>query len=294
MGKVYVLRGENEYLKEQELRRLERGDVFKVPGDEVDENFISSLFAPGMFEERTFVVMDAGNMKKDAEEKLLSALKSRISSTLVLYYREKEERSRKFEKLPGVEVRECKKIGRKKLPGWIKEYVRKNGKSIDDDAVYFLMDAIGDNIKEIADVLDRVMISVKERITLEDVKSFTSFMRENVIWEIAKVFVERHPAYFVEKAEFISSFPKPEWIIGKLTNVIYFLLRMKAYQILGKDVLELDKRKFREYVRYVDALSFEDIKRLLSLLIEMDYRIKRGMERKYAFTEFFVKAGKRR
>jgi DNA polymerase-3 subunit delta len=165
---VYYFHGDDDYLKDDEVRRLVSAAVDdatrefnfeQLRGADLDAESLGSILStpPMMADRRVVVVRDASGMKKDVRAMLDKYLKKPASDTLLILVTPSGAKidkkladaaaSMEFEPLKG-----------HRIPKWITYYVEHDLKStITDDAVTLLQEAVGTDLAQLKIELDKLL-----------------------------------------------------------------------------------------------------------------------------------------
>jgi DNA polymerase-3 subunit delta len=164
---VYYFHGDDDYVKEQEVRRLIEAAVdpatrdfnFEVlRGAEVDAETLGSIIGtpPMMADRRVVVVRDVSALKKAAREMLDKSIKTAASDLVLLLVAPagaKEDRGL-LAKTTSVEF---KPLSGSRIPGWIAYYVEHDLKStITEGAIKLLQEAVGTELSQLQIELDKL------------------------------------------------------------------------------------------------------------------------------------------
>ena len=173
--RVYLFYGEDDFLKDARTRELIATVVdpatrdFNLElrrGPELDAETLDSLLStpPLMAERRVVVVRDADKLKKDARAVLARYLEHPAADTVLILVmtagtkvdRALAERSLAVEFAP---------LTGERLPKWVRHHAEKElGRSITDDAVVLLVEAVGADLTQLAVELEKLASYTAENI----------------------------------------------------------------------------------------------------------------------------------
>jgi DNA polymerase-3 subunit delta len=171
---AYYLYGEDDYLKEEALRKLIDAAVdpstrdFNLDvrkGSELDAATLDSLLAsmPMMAERRVIVVRDVNTLKKDARGALEAYLRAPASDVVVILTAAAEAKVDKFLSEVAVAI-DCERLTGAQVPKWIVARVEKHLRMrISGAAVELLQSAVGSDLSELAIELDKLAAYCGER-----------------------------------------------------------------------------------------------------------------------------------
>jgi DNA polymerase III subunit delta len=165
---VYYFHGDDDYMKEQELRRLIDATVdpatrdfnFEVlRGADVNAETLGSIVGtpPMMAERRVVVVRDVGALKKDAREMLDKCIKSAAPDLVLILVSPSGAKSEKA-LLSSTTSVEFKPLVGTRIPKWIAYYVEHDLKSsITAGAITLLQEALGTELTQLQIELDKLV-----------------------------------------------------------------------------------------------------------------------------------------
>lgn len=163
---VYLLHGEDDYLKEDALRQLVEAAVdpstrdfnYEVRrGAEVDAGTLGSLLGtpPMMAERRVVVLRDPGALKKDAR-KLLDRYLAAPSSDTVLFLVAPAGAKEDKPLVNATQGLDFHPLTGDRIPKWIAWHADKELKvAITEEAIALLQGAVGDDLPQLAIELDK-------------------------------------------------------------------------------------------------------------------------------------------
>lgn len=164
---VYYFYGDDDYVKEQELRRLIEATVDPATRDfnfevlraaEVDAETLGSIIGtpPMMAERRVVVVRDVGALKKAAREMLDRCTKTAAPDLVLVLVSPAGARVEKALVSSTASV-EFKPLSGARIPRWIAYYVEHDlGSSITEGAITLLQEAVGTELGQLQIELDKL------------------------------------------------------------------------------------------------------------------------------------------
>lgn len=165
---AYYFHGEDDYLKDEELKRLIDAAVDpatrdfnfeNLRGAELDAEGLGSMLStpPMMAERRVVVIRDVSAMKKDARAMLDKYLKNPASDTLLLLVAPSGAKEDKGLAGKASSI-EFAPLSGARIPKWITYYVEHDLKStITDGAVTLLQEAAGTDLAQLRVELDKLI-----------------------------------------------------------------------------------------------------------------------------------------
>ena len=161
---------------------------------------------PMMSEKRLVVLREAQQWRKNQLDKLVEYTEAPNSTTvLVIAYKGKkiDKRSKLAKQIAkqGV-VFESKPFYDNEIPGWIKQYVQKQGFSITEQAAYLLSEYLGTEIGKHVNELNKLKINLEpgHAINEQDVERYVGISKDYNTFELMKALGHRN----VDKANLIA------------------------------------------------------------------------------------------
>ncbi len=207
LDNLYLLYGDEDFLIEKALQEIVTRVVdpnFKdfnfdlIEGDKsIKAGTIRDLAntPPLMTECRLVIAKEVDKLPID-EQRILSAYLASLPSTtcLVLTAQGMDKRTRLFSALKKKgQVIKFDPLNSRQLPSWIKEEVRRLKKKIDNEAIHYLAEAIGNNLRQLHTEIEKLAsyIGDREKMEIEDVKSAVDISRGYLIFDLLDALGER-------------------------------------------------------------------------------------------------------
>lgn len=165
---AYYLYGEDEYLKDEALRKLVDAAVDPATRDfnldvrrgaELDAAALDSLLSamPMMAERRVTVIRDVGSLKRDARARLEAYLSAPAKDIVVIMTVAADGKADKALSSRAVAV-DCEPLTGAQVPKWIVARVEKQlGSRISSAAVELLQSVVGSDLSQLAIELDKLV-----------------------------------------------------------------------------------------------------------------------------------------
>ena len=249
---VYLLHGEesyyidkiSDYIEQNALSDAEKGfnqTVFYGKDSDVMSIINSAKRFPMMSDYQVVIVKEAQDLKwgkdddgKKSVDQMLSYLENPLSSTILVFcYRngkfDKRKKTYKAIEKKGV-VYESAEIYDNKVPGWIEDFVREKGYSIDARASALLAEYLGNDLSKVANELEKLMLNVKkgEEISSQDVENNIGISKEYNVFELQSA-IARKDAFKVNQIiNYFAANPKNNPIVlllGTLNNYFTKILK---------------------------------------------------------------------
>lgn len=244
---VYFLHGDEtyyidkvaEYIEKNLLTESEKGfnqTVFYGRDVEVATLLNAAKRFPMMAERQVVIVKEAQEitnlLKEDGQKLMESYLNNPVPSTvLVLCYKYKKlDQRTKFAQLLGKNavVMESKKLYDDKIPGWIIQYVKSTGSSIDDKAATLIAEYIGNNLDRLSHEIDKILINFSEpiKITTTHVQKYIGISKDYNTFELQKAIALRNFPMAMRIANYFEANPKGNPLILVVNNIFTFYSKL--------------------------------------------------------------------
>jgi DNA polymerase-3 subunit delta len=166
-----------------------------------------------MFAERQVVILKEAQAMRDIE-KLEGYIDKPLPSTLlfIAYKGKKVDGRSKLAKLlkeKSVQLT-TKKLYDNELPGWAGELVKAKGFSINNKALYLLIDHLGNDLSRISNEVDKITINLAGRkaITEDDIEQFVGISKEYNVFELQDALANRDFYKAIRIATYFENNPK--------------------------------------------------------------------------------------
>lgn len=196
---IYFLYGPEDYLIEEEIRRLlnqtlsskERGfNLHLFNGEEHSgQEIVDTAQTLPMFSQYRFVLIrGADQFDEENVETLLAYIRNPSPSTCFVMCGQTLGPWKKYQK-------EMEKIGKviehprlkgKGLVSWIRRRMEEKGKIISEEGAGYLIEVVGDHLQDLDNGLEKVFLSVgnKKKIELSDVEGITSEVKVSTVFDL--------------------------------------------------------------------------------------------------------------
>ncbi len=247
-----------------------------------------TLRTPPVFSRyRITIVKEAEKLKEQPLKAVVSFLKSPPRDGVLVLYAEKVDKRLSFYKQTQgmVEVVECDKPRESEMIKWMKEYVAKWNKRIDDDAVARLTAVNWPGMRELASELDRLVLMVGEvhAITSKNIEEMGGGSFAMEIWKLtdavgggdsvnAAVTLDNLQSWNANPTQVIVSLFR---FMQKLWLIKWAITHRKLEEVRSK--AGLIPFLFNRYCGFARNASMEGIEDGLLRILEADLNIKRGI-----------------
>ena len=299
---IYLLQGEEtyyidliaDYIEANALTESEKGfNQVVLYGKETN---IATILThakryPMMSERQVVIVREAQeipDLQKEMGSKLMLdyATNPTPSTILVLCHKHKSldkrrELGKKISKLTVSAV--FKKPYENHLPEFVKSYVKERKLSIDDAGVGVLCEYVGNDLKRLANELDKVMIACKDKgtITADQIMSQVGISREYNIFELQKALIKRDPIQSNKIVNYFESNTKKNPLIPVVAFLYSFYSKLLiASSTSNKDgkslvnVLKISPYAARDYSDALQNYSSTDLIKCIGAIAEADLKLK--------------------
>ena len=149
-----------------------------------------------MFSEHQLVIIKEAQYFRDIEN-LESYVSSPLSSTiLIIAYKDKKlDARKKFAKVikQNGEIFSTKKLYDNELPGWVTQLVKAHGFSINEKALFLLIEHIGNDLSRIENEINKLAINLKSKnIVEDDIENYIGISKEYNVFELQKALGTRN------------------------------------------------------------------------------------------------------
>jgi len=215
---------------------------------------------PFMAERRLVIAREIEALKAADLEELAAYLQSPSPSTCLVLISNQPRFEKKAIIAPveanGAVVRFFALLDRD-MPGWIESWVRRQGLSIQRDAMQYVWQTLGNDLQAINNELEKAVIFVKERktITYDDVKQVVGNFRDYTPFDLADALGKKdREAAFLILSRLIQEGESPVGLLGSIAWNFRRLMNAKAMESIGIGIEEI-KKKHR--IIFHQASSFQ-------------------------------------
>src|SRR5690606_35899797 len=209
---IYFLQGEEPYYIDQITEAIEKNALQEsekgcnqvvMYGKDTDVSKIitNARRYPMMAERQVVIVKEAQEIvdlnREEGQRLLESYIKNPLPSTILVFAHKhktldgRKSLSKAFS--TGAVMITTKKIYDNKVPEWVTNYVKNKGYTIDAKATQMLADFIGNNLSRISNEIDKIIINLKEKTTIDAgiVQQFVGISKEYNTFELQKALAIR-------------------------------------------------------------------------------------------------------
>jgi len=276
-----------------------------VMGIEAIMSLASTL--PFMSDKRVVIVKQTDTFKgkrKSQDDKgddiLINYLANPVETTCLIFCAESETVDKRRKVYKALEKKgqivEFAPIKGRALNNWIEDRARQLGKMIEPSAVVGLVTAIGNNLRQLNNELEKLSCySTTEKISALDVSRMVSRTAESSIFELVDAIGERHYQKAIKMAREMVFLGEPVIrILFMIARQFRLLLRAKDFLIKGFDnkqvSRELQVHPFvaQKCIRQAANFSLDELGRAMEKILKADSDIKTGRQEPMMVLELLI------
>jgi DNA polymerase-3 subunit delta len=296
---VYFFSGDEEFLKEEAVRQLiavtvepgtEEFCLDILEGDATDASTILTLAAtiPMLADRRVVIVRDFQKLpQKDRETVAAYAENPSPSTTLVLITPKVDLGTSLYDRLTKATVSVVfYPVFPERIPAWVEQRARLYGKRITPEACEQLQAVVGNDLRELANELEKLAIFVGSRPAIDagDVEATMGPSRAGTVFDLARAIGEKnlaqaHRAY----ARAMEAGEAPHGLVAILVRHLTILWKIRLMQQERRTEEDIKKalklgggfnRYFPQYAAQARQLSPRDLYTGFEALLEADMALK--------------------
>ncbi len=291
--KVYLLYGEEDYLKRMYRDRLKEGalsggdemNYTRMEGNAIDFNDLRDIgnTLPFFSDYRVIVIEDSGLFKKSSE---LSGYLEEMPDTTIVVFVEKEvdKRNRlyKYVAKNGLAV-EMKAMQEAELRSWVAHLLQKSHRKMREKTASYLLGQIENSMTNVENEIEKLVAYTegREEITTQDIDAVCCIQLTNHIYQMVDAMAEKR----AEKTlglyhELLELRESPMRILYNMYHHFNTLLQVKELDGMGRDLIARKVSIFPSYVGKYQSQSRrfteECLREMLDQCLEVEYQFKRG------------------
>lgn len=268
---VYLFSGEEEYLKEEALRKIKE-TLIKLEFSQFNYDLLSGkeisgtellnrlLTLPVGGEKRLVVIRDAQKLNPSIKEKIMEYLENPSQDACLILWAPQVDLKKKFYATIEKEGKSVvfHPLRDRELSLWVKDYLFLRKRRISGDALNLLVERVGNNLGEMAGELEKLLIHVEQRneINLGDVESLVGIVKSHTIFELTDAIGKKR------EKEALGILSRMMDGGTSATEILYMIARQFRLLLRTKDLLE--KKLSEEKITKVLALRPFVVKNLVS------------------------------
>jgi len=295
---VYVILGEEEYLREQAVNILIDRFVDKntrdfnfntLSGEDADDQFLYNLLTsfPMMSEKRTVLIKGANLLSANAKEAIKKYSKKLLLSTVLIIEAEKISlREKVFSELKNNSFWfEFKRLYQNQLPSWIRRYTEKRNINITKDAIDTLIGLCDSSLRDISNEIEKIVLYMGEKNNIDKnvVLEVTGSSKTHNIFELMNYIGSKNlPRAFEIIDKMLERGESPIGIIIMLSTHISRLLKTKEHVNKLSDAeisknLKINRFFVNQYIEQSKNYSESELEKCFDYLLKADFLMKRGV-----------------
>ena len=288
---VVTITGANDLLRKNELDKLvnafkdEHGDmaIERFDGEEASsDRMVESVQSMPFLSARKLVVLREPGKQKSFSEAISKVLESMADSTDLIIYEPKLDKRGSYYKTLKKETdyRELGELDPVGLGKWAVQYVSDKGGKLSSGDAKLLIDRIGINQQLLQSELDK-LLAYDEVITKQTIELLVERLPQSTVFELLDAaFAGNTQKAFDLYREQRALKVEPQAILAMLSWQLHVLAVVKAGSPRTPDVIAKEAKLNPFVVRKTQGiarkLSLEQIRGLVSGLLELDLQLKRS------------------
>lgn len=289
---VNLIHGEEEYIVKTFLDKLkEKAQVRILWGDELSlQDFLNEVGTGGMFsrKEVLFVYRAEDFLKRIKDVKAFLSYLTKLDNKKVFFYvglrlGEKDLQKEPYLSLSKLgDVLVASKLDRKRIRELVKNKLQREGISIEESALDYLLEATAYQLTLLKNETDKLLLYGKKHLTLEDIKRSVVAEPEMTVFDfVDALFLKDYARALDALKATLRAGTHPLQVLYLLVNYTLKLFTAKVLVEGGQDVekalTQVDiKHKFQlaSFKRYMSENSLNDLFSMLRRLQTLDVAIK--------------------
>jgi DNA polymerase-3 subunit delta len=314
IGAVHLFLGNEQFLIENKIKRLinESGaDEYNITYYDLDTSTLTealndALTPPFMSAAKVIVIKNPlflsaeNNLEKDEKKRFLEYLDSPMETTVFIingYNIKLDERKTEVKKLLAGNVNYSKELSEIEMHGWIKRQGAINNVVITDEAAREFFRLVGKDLMNAKNELDKLIAYVGENatVTADTVKKVVIREIQNDVFALSNAIIAQ------DKNKAIRIY-RDLIKIGNDANYLFYLVAKSMRELLTVNLMlkggynqaavaeTMGVSSGRAYymVKNARSLDYELLRKYVSRLSELDYKIKSGQTDVRTGLEFFL------
>lgn len=293
---LYLFFGEEKYLMEEITRdiyqrlvdpNLKDFNYRLVYADEEDAFTIvdEAKTLPFMSERKLIVVKNIDRLKKGDDEAFIDYCLNPCQKSCVIFMGADIDRRRKFFQVlsqNGVAIR-FHPLSERDLCQWIKKRLLEHHLKISEEALSYLVNFIGNDLKTINNELEKIISFVGERkeVVLEDLEAVTGDIHHRSIFELSSsIGWKREGDALRLMGRILLQGESPLKILGLISYQFRSILLTKFLLKKGYSSQKISKELgipptfVKEYIEQAKVYDFAELRRCIKELLSIDLKLK--------------------
>lgn len=307
-NKVYLLYGEESYLKKQYRDKLRKAMI--SPDDTMNyayyegkgvnpKEVIDLAETLPFFAQRRLIILENTGFLKNATPELADYIKEMPDTTAMIFVEEEIDKRGKLYKAIQSKGRAVE-LGRQDegaLIRWIGANIKKEGKKVTEQTVRYFLNKVGDNMENIQKELEKLFCYTldKDVITLQDVEDICTTQITNQIFDMVNAVAEKQQRKALDYYYDLIALKEPPM------RILFLLVRQ--FKLL-LEVKELDKRGYArkdiaaktglmpfvvgKYQEQEKAFHERELREIIECGVEYEESVKTGLMSDALAVELFI------
>ena len=231
-----------------------------------------------MFSDMQVVILKEAQGMKDID-KLESYIDKPLSSTLffIAYKNKKVDKRTKLAKLlkDKTVLLTTKKMYENELPEWTSSLVKTKGYTINNKALYLLIDHIGNDLNRLNNEIDKLTLNLTNRqnITEDDIENFVGISKEFNVFELQQAIAHKDLYKAIRIIQYFEANPKAapiQLIFPSLYN--FFSKVQMIYSLNSRDAatvasaISVNNWFVKDYLQTAANFSSPEVEKIILLL----------------------------
>ena len=305
---IYLLYGEEEYLKKQYKGRLTRAML--PEGDRVNYAYYEGKGIPvpeiidlaetmPFFAERRLIVIEDSGLFKTAAPELADYLKTMSASACFLFVEKEVDKRGKLYKAVKEKGRivELSRQDERTLIRWLSGMIRQEGKLIQESAVRYILSKTGVDMENLEKEMEKLFCYTLEKneITIQDVDAVCTTQITNHIFEMVEAVAKQQKKKALDYYYDLLALKEPPMrILYLLTRQFQILLEVQGLVKKGmgrKQIAEkagLHPFAAGKYMEQCRNFRKEELRRIMEKGAELETDVKTGRLNDVMSVELFI------
>jgi len=293
----YCLAGEEDFFKDKLLEAI-TARIFENPGmkgfnfyrfsgneHSLADIISASLSMPMPGSDKLIIVKDFEKLKIQDESDFEKFLKRPAPGSVTLFFLNSPEKSTLNKILSAhTKIISCQPLKDKQITGWLKDYCRNIGLSIEDDAAQLLAEQAGNHLLILEQEINKVISNKKDddkRIRLDDVALTLGILKEFTFFNLQDTLGQKNLGKsLLILNKMLESGQNVDALLGSLFSFIKRLHAAKVVSQNGQDykqvagALKMNEYAVQKLFPHLRHYKFEEIIKIYHYLHEADIELK--------------------
>ena len=308
LKQVYLLFGEENYLKKQYKDRLTKAIVYDgdtmnyvyYEGKGIDVKEIISLAETmPFFSERRLIVIENSGFFKNATPELAEYMKDIPETTYFVFVESEVDKRGKLYKAVKDKGRivELARQDEKTLVRWIYGNVKKEGKQITESSIHYVLSKCGTDMENLQKEMEKLFCYTldKEVIELRDIDAICTTQITNEIFDMVNAVAEKKQKRALDRYYDLLALKEPAMrILYLLSRQFRLLMEVKEMTGQGYDKKSIASKAglhpfaVGKYIEQSRRFSQEELRSILEESVDIEERVKTGRLQDVLAVELFI------